>query len=134
MSFSVLFVCICVLHYCHRVATQLQLNISYHMSYQCNHSRRQRVWSPVGRKKKVKFWAHPTARVDRLKIFTIKSKDCDLHRGLGVWSEGTVVYSRQITRPPIDTKTYTTQSGPWPSSRPSGPGNLYRLPPQPSRR
>jgi len=29
MTFSVLFVCICVLNYCHRVATQLQLNISY---------------------------------------------------------------------------------------------------------
>jgi hypothetical protein len=29
VSFSVLFVCICVLYYCHRVATQLQLNISY---------------------------------------------------------------------------------------------------------
>ena len=27
VSFSVLFVCICVLNYCHRVATQLQLNI-----------------------------------------------------------------------------------------------------------
>ena len=33
MSFSVLFVCICVLNYCHRVATQLQLtNISNHRS------------------------------------------------------------------------------------------------------
>jgi len=31
MSFSVLFVCICVLYYCHRVANQLQLNISYHI-------------------------------------------------------------------------------------------------------
>ena len=33
MSFSALFVCICVLNYCHRVATQLQLNIpiSYHI-------------------------------------------------------------------------------------------------------
>jgi len=32
-SFSVLFVCICVLNYCHRVATQLQLtNISYQIS------------------------------------------------------------------------------------------------------
>ena len=32
-SFSVLFVCMCVLNYCHRVATQLQLNtcISYHI-------------------------------------------------------------------------------------------------------
>jgi hypothetical protein len=30
VSFSVLFVCICVLNYCYRVATQLQLNISYH--------------------------------------------------------------------------------------------------------
>jgi hypothetical protein len=26
VSFSVLFVCICVLNYCHRLATQLQLN------------------------------------------------------------------------------------------------------------
>jgi len=33
VSFPVLFVCICVLYYCHRVATQLQLNISYIISY-----------------------------------------------------------------------------------------------------
>ena len=33
VSFAVLFVCICVLYYCNRVATQLQLNISYHISY-----------------------------------------------------------------------------------------------------
>jgi hypothetical protein len=31
VSFSVLFVCICVLNYCHLVATQLQLNISYNI-------------------------------------------------------------------------------------------------------
>jgi hypothetical protein len=31
--FCVLFVCICVLCYCQRVATQLQLNISYHASF-----------------------------------------------------------------------------------------------------
>jgi len=31
VSFSVLFVCIYVLNYCHRVATQFQLNISYHI-------------------------------------------------------------------------------------------------------
>jgi hypothetical protein len=31
VSFSVLFVCIRVLNYCHRMATQLQLNISYHI-------------------------------------------------------------------------------------------------------
>ena len=31
VSFSVLIVCICVLNYCHRVATKLQLNISYHI-------------------------------------------------------------------------------------------------------
>jgi len=30
VTYSVLFVCICVLNYSHRVATQLQLNISYH--------------------------------------------------------------------------------------------------------
>jgi hypothetical protein len=33
VPFSVLFVCICVLHYCHRVAIQLQLNISYHIIF-----------------------------------------------------------------------------------------------------
>jgi len=34
----VLFVCTCVLNNCHRVATELQLNISYHISYNksCN--------------------------------------------------------------------------------------------------
>jgi len=31
VSFSVLFVCIFVLYYCHRVATQLQLNIPHHI-------------------------------------------------------------------------------------------------------
>ena len=31
VTFSVLFVCICVLNYCHRVATQLQLNILYYI-------------------------------------------------------------------------------------------------------
>jgi hypothetical protein len=31
VSFCVLFVCKCLLYYCHRVATQLQLNISYHI-------------------------------------------------------------------------------------------------------
>jgi hypothetical protein len=30
VTFPVVFVCICVLNNCHRVATQLQLNISYH--------------------------------------------------------------------------------------------------------
>jgi len=34
VSFSVLFVCICVLYYCHRVATQIAVKyiISYHVS------------------------------------------------------------------------------------------------------
>jgi len=31
--FYVLSVCKCVLYYCHWVATQLQLNISYHITY-----------------------------------------------------------------------------------------------------
>ena len=31
--FHVMFVCNCVLYYCHRVSTQLQLNILYHISY-----------------------------------------------------------------------------------------------------
>ena len=39
VSFSVLFVCICVPYYCHWVATQLQLNISYHMvGLRCNNA------------------------------------------------------------------------------------------------
>ena len=33
VSFSVLFVCICVLYYCHRVAIQLQLTLGRLMSY-----------------------------------------------------------------------------------------------------
>ena len=33
VTYSVWFVCICVLNYCHWVATQLQLNISYHITY-----------------------------------------------------------------------------------------------------
>jgi hypothetical protein len=34
VTFPVLFLCICVLNYCHRVATQLQLtNISYHKTW-----------------------------------------------------------------------------------------------------
>ena len=33
VSFSVLFGCMCVLYDCHRVANQLQLNISHHISY-----------------------------------------------------------------------------------------------------
>jgi len=35
VTFPVLFVCICVLNNCHRVATQLQLNISYHKRVDC---------------------------------------------------------------------------------------------------
>ena len=34
VTFPVLFVCTCVLNNCHRVATQLQLNISYHINRQ----------------------------------------------------------------------------------------------------
>jgi hypothetical protein len=36
VSFCVLFVCKCVLYYCHRLATQLQLNISYQMKLMIN--------------------------------------------------------------------------------------------------
>ena len=36
MSFSVLFVCICVLYYCHRVATQLQLNIFFNLWFRAS--------------------------------------------------------------------------------------------------
>jgi len=74
VSFSALFVCICVLNYCHRVAAQLQLNIPYHIIItfpcatihrykwliQCNHSltavfcvvrsKRYWLWLPVRRK------------------------------------------------------------------------------------
>jgi hypothetical protein len=36
--FHVLFACKCVLYYCHRVATQLQLNISYQNLYQSKYN------------------------------------------------------------------------------------------------
>jgi hypothetical protein len=35
LMFPILFVCICVLNNCHRVATQLQLNISHHICHDC---------------------------------------------------------------------------------------------------
>jgi cell division protein FtsX len=41
VTFFVLFVCICVLNNCHRVATQLQLNISYHIKILSRRSRDQ---------------------------------------------------------------------------------------------
>jgi len=34
--FYVLFECKCVLYYCHRVSTQLQLNVSYHIIFRLN--------------------------------------------------------------------------------------------------
>jgi hypothetical protein len=48
--FYVLFVCICVLYYCHRVATQLQLNI-YHIITD-------------GRTNGLKLWTNPLKHVD----------------------------------------------------------------------
>jgi hypothetical protein len=44
VTFSVLFVCICVLNSCHRVATQLHLNISYHISRQQYFVSRNAEW------------------------------------------------------------------------------------------
>ena len=41
MTSPVLFVCICVLNYCHRVATQLQLNMSYHNTARLHSTIRQ---------------------------------------------------------------------------------------------
>jgi hypothetical protein len=48
VSFSVLFVCICVLYYCHRVATQLQLNI-YHIIYHITSREKHYDWALVGK-------------------------------------------------------------------------------------
>jgi len=43
--YYVLFVCKCVLYYCHWVSTQLHLNMSYHHSEQlCDHSLDHDVW------------------------------------------------------------------------------------------
>ena len=41
----VLFVCKCVLYYCHRVATQLQLNISHHMTIVVLSPDKQKLYS-----------------------------------------------------------------------------------------
>jgi hypothetical protein len=45
--FCVLLVCKCVLYYCHRVATQLQLNISYHISYHTKKVARPSTYAPA---------------------------------------------------------------------------------------
>jgi hypothetical protein len=65
LLFYVLFVCKCVLYYCHRVSTQMQFNISYHIIYLPQHQAgageysryrdslwagRWGVWTPVGGK------------------------------------------------------------------------------------
>ena len=52
VSFSVLFVCNCVLYYCHRVATQLQLNISYNNNNNNNNNNKRldKIRSEVIRK------------------------------------------------------------------------------------
>jgi len=43
VTFPVLFVCICVLNNCHQVATQLQLNISYHICVEVEGNGRKAV-------------------------------------------------------------------------------------------
>jgi hypothetical protein len=52
VSFSVLFMCICVLNYCHRVATQLELNISYQIYHNARSHERQiyqvKTWNFTG--------------------------------------------------------------------------------------
>jgi hypothetical protein len=46
VSFCVLFMCKCVLYYCHRVATQMQLtNISYHTIWQNKWERKWKLWN-----------------------------------------------------------------------------------------
>ena len=66
VTFSVLFVCICVLNNYHRVATQLQLNISYHIT--------RRGW-----------WINVTPR----SLFTPRKDPVPIVKGAG-WAPGSV--------------------------------------------
>jgi len=84
VSFSVLFVCKCVLYYCHRVATQLQLtNISYHITnqgiychkctqvfmsstrYYCHILMKSEFFRKISEKSCVKFHKNPSSWTDR---------------------------------------------------------------------
>jgi hypothetical protein len=54
VSFSVLFVCICILNYCHRLTTHLRLIISYHISLKNN---TVRIWTVTTMLVKIQvFW------------------------------------------------------------------------------
>jgi len=84
VSFSVLFVCVCVLYDCHRVATQLQLNI-YHIIYisrTVNSSwKRSRVaWCVVTDRAPLIFRIkHPSL----LRLFDSKYKGITICRNVG---------------------------------------------------
>jgi hypothetical protein len=66
VSFSVLFVCICVLYYCHRVATQLPLNMSYyHIIYQSSRSSWKQRLSP----KYIRLWLYTSSYAVRQSKF-----------------------------------------------------------------
>jgi hypothetical protein len=66
VSFSVLFLCICVLYYCHQVATQLQLNITYR-NINCAVNRSKAELNPICQLQAL-LVAHPILHISRVRV------------------------------------------------------------------
>jgi hypothetical protein len=90
VTFSVLFVCVCVLNNCHRVATQLQLNISYHiihMVYMINNEAKQQSIITLTEGE----YINDTTCFTRRLVHVVK---CKIRRNSNIWARICTVMAR----------------------------------------